>query len=204
MQRYFSALGDYSLGLLDRLPIAAAIEPIEETFGRLKPALESRKPEELQRLVILARPAVSRPFDDRPAGMNTIGILADRLTILVCKAWYLLHRQGNAAAAAEVRELQMPDIARALAWAVPGHATLLEKVSSNRSDAVAGSFDEAYYGLLTANVLMWETQEMLYVKDMESVPAEDLRQYIRFFSQANMMRNAYIAQCETLYWRVGT
>jgi hypothetical protein len=48
---------------------------------------------------------------------------------------------------------------------------------------------------------MWETQELLYVRNMESVAAEELRDYIRFFSQANMMRNAFITCCETLYWQ---
>jgi hypothetical protein len=67
-------------------------------------------------------------------------------------------------------------------------------------NATSTSFVGAYYGLLAANVLMWETQEMLYTRDMNAVDAEDLRDYIRFFSEANMMRNAYITASENLYW----
>lgn len=198
---YFDQLSKYSTGLLDRLPISNDIEPIEKTFGRLKPALDTWKNDELKRLDRLMRSAPVIPSDEQPAGMNTIGILADRLTILVCKEWYLRHRQGKPAEADTVLKVQIPDIVRVLTLARPGHAKLLEKVSSNHSDAVASTFDEAYYGLLGANILMWETQEMLYVRDMESVPAEELRDYIRFFSQANMLRNAFITQSELLYWQ---
>lgn len=198
---YFYQLSEYSTGLLNRLPISNEIEPIENTFDRLKPALGTWKSNELKQLSQLPRPAPPIPFDDQPAGMNTIGILADRLTILVCKEWYLRHRQEKIADADTVLKIQIPDIVRALSLARPGHARLLEKVSSNHSDTIAATFDEAYYGLLGANILMWETQEMLYVRDMESVPAEELRNYIRFFSQANMLRNAFITQSEILYWQ---
>jgi hypothetical protein len=170
------------------------------TFNRLQPALEQMKQAELQRMSQTKRPSPIVPTQAQPAGMNTIGILADRLTILVCKEWYLRHRQGNMQVADEVRGSQIPDIVQSLASALPGHARLLEKVSANHAQVNVDSFEEAYYGLLMANILMWETQEMLYLRDMENVPAGELRDYIRFFSKANMMRNAYITQCEILYW----
>lgn len=201
LERYFSVVATYSTGLLDRLPISPAIESIEATFNRLQPALEQMKPAELRQMSQTKRPSPVVPAQAQAAGMNTIGILADRLTILVCKEWYLRHRQGSTQAADEVRGSQIPDIVQSLARALPGHARLLEKVSANHAQVDAHSFEEAYYGLLMANILMWETQEMLYLRDMEAVPAEELRDYIRFFSKANMMRNAYITQCEMLYWR---
>jgi len=200
MRAYFASVAEYSRDLLDRLPISDSIEPIAKTFNRLKPALDWSKPEEVARLRALARMAPPCSSQSEPAGMNTIGILADRLTILICKEWFLRHRQGRPADAEAVRRTQIPDIVTVLAQARPGHARLLEKVSSIHSDATAESFEEAYYGLLSANILMWETQEMLYTRDMESVAAEELRDYIRFFSQANMLRNDFITSCETLYW----
>jgi hypothetical protein len=201
LQAYFHAVTDYSRDLMDRLPISAAIEPIADTFARLKPALDNGLPAEVARLAKLGRPQPDRNIAAVPAGMNTIGILADRLTILICKEWYLRHRQNRPAEADELCRTQTADIVAALAAARPGHAKLLEKVATIHSTVAASSFEEAYYGVLTANILMWETQEMLYTRDMESVPAEELRDYIRFFSQANMLRNAYIAQSETLYWQ---
>lgn len=204
IEEYFLRLAGYSRDLMDRLPIPNAIQPIAQTFGTLKPALDDGLPAELTVLKALARPAPSREVaGDAPAGMNTIGILADRLTILMCKEWYLRHRQGRAADADRVFDTQTREIVAALARVAPGQATLLEKVSTIRTDARAESFEEAYYGLLAANVLMWETQEMLYTRDMETVPAEELRDYIRFFSQANMLRNAYIVFSEALYWNAG-
>jgi hypothetical protein len=198
---YFGRLADYSRGLLDRLPIAADIEPIAATFNRLKPAFEAWRSREVMQLRDLARPLPVAVDDGTPAGMNSIGILADRVTILMCKEWYLRHRQRRAAEADEVARTQTADIIAVLSQARPGQAKLLEKVSTISSHANAASFEEAYYGLLSANILMWETQELLYVRNMESIAAEELRDYIRFFSQANMMRNAFISQCETLYWR---
>jgi hypothetical protein len=197
---YFRALAEYSRALMDRLPIAPAIEPLAETFARLAPALRAAQAEEAARLRALCRPP-PQPREAGPAGMNTIGILADRLTILVCKEWYLRHRQLRAAEADALYRTQIADIVESLAQARPGDARLLEKVSSLKVDAGAGGFEDGYYGLLSANILMWETQEMLYTRDMDSVGAPELRDYIRFFSQANMMRNGYIAQCERLYWR---
>ena len=108
---------------------------------------------------------------------------------------------NRSAEADAIYRLHTLDTISALSEAQPGHPALLEKVSSHHAEATALSFEEAYYGLLEANILMWETQEMLYTRDMESVPAEELRDYIRFFSQANMMRNSFISQCEDLYWR---
>ena len=200
VRTYFAGVAACSRDLLDRLPISDRIEPIAETFRRLKPALDGCKPAELARLQALGRPRPDRPRDARPAGMNTIGVLADRLTILICKEWYLRHRQRAPAAADEIARFHTSDILTALSEARPGDAKLLEKVSSITTGATAASFEEAYYGLLSANILMWETQEMLYTRDMESVAPEELRDYIRFFSHANMMRNEFIKKSEILYW----
>jgi uncharacterized sodium:solute symporter family permease YidK len=93
------------------------------------------------------------------------------------------------------------EIVAAIAGTSPGIATLLEKVSAIDTGAAAADWETAYFGLLSANVLMWETQEILYRRTMDAVPCEELRDYIRFFSRANMARNAYIRDCETLYWR---
>ena len=200
LHAYFRHLADYGRGLMDRLPISDRIEPLAESFNRLNPVLESRKAEELAHMRAVVRPEPDRTPRGEPVGMNSIGILLDRLTILICKEWFLRHRQKRAEAADELYRTQTLEIVGALALARPGDAKLLEKVSTIRTEASADSFEDAYYGLLAANLLMWETQEVLYIRDMEAMPAEELRDYIRFFSQANMRRNAYIALGETRYW----
>jgi hypothetical protein len=182
------------------LPISHKIEAIDITFARLKPALDNGRTIEVERLLATLRPSPVAAALSAPVGMNSVGILADRLTILICKSWYLRHRQNQIAGADHVCSAQIPDIVGALAQCAPGHASLLEKVSSKKPEIFARSFQEAYYGLLSANILMWETQEMLYLYDMETVEPEMLRDYIRFFSHANMQRNAFISQSEQLYW----
>lgn len=137
-----------------------------------------------------------------PPGMNTIGILADRLTILLVKEWCLRHKDGKVAVADDLFRQQTMEIITVLAGTTPGIATLLEKVSSHQTGEAASSWEQAYFGLLSADILMWETQEMLYKRNMDAVPAEELRDYIRFFSQANMQRNAHIRDCEKLYWKI--
>ena len=39
------------------------------------------------------------------------------------------------------------------------------------------------------------------MRDMDLMECDELHGYIRFFSQANMMRHAYIAAAETFYWK---
>lgn len=200
---YFVALSAQSRALLDRLPIPHDIQPLATIMASLRPALEAEAAGVVQGFKTLSRPRPPVPGDaPRLApGMNTVGILADRLTILLVKEWCLRHKEGRVAAADDLFRHQTMEIIQVLAGAAPGIATLLEKVSSIDTGDAAASWEQAYFGLLTANVLMWETQEILYRRSMDALAPEELRDYIRFFSQANMQRNAYIRDCETLYWR---
>ncbi|MBY0430418.1 MAG: hypothetical protein K2Q10_04415, partial [Rhodospirillales bacterium] len=65
----------------------------------------------------------------------------------------------------------------------------------------AAGFGQAWYGLLTINVLLWEAQETLYGADLDRADGETLRDYITWFSWGNVRRNAFIALCERLYWQ---
>jgi hypothetical protein len=199
---YFVAVSAESRGLMDRLPIPRRIEPLEKIMGTLRAALATQAPQALASLKALDRPAPPKATGERhPVGMNTIGILADRLTILLVKEWCLRHKEGKPAVADDLFRNQTMEIIAVLAGTSPGIAGLLEKVSNIDPGAVARSWEEAYFGLHSANILMWETQEILYKSNMDELSGDELRDYIRFFSQANMERNAYIKQCETLYWR---
>ena len=198
---YFQALADQGRAVMDRLPIEAEIHPIARTFATLRPAIAARRAETSRAWRALPRPArLARRGDDPPVGMNSVGILADRLTILICKEWYVRHRYRDTARAEAIRAEHIADVVACLARAHPGHAALLAKVSPIGVDGACEDFVDAYYDLLGANVLMWETQELLYTRDMEAVPADELRDYIRFFSSANMLRNRRISECERLYW----
>lgn len=200
---YFVALATESRRLMDRLPIPHDIQPLAVIMSTLHPALEREKQNVISHFSRLNRPPPQRSDGPppMPPGMNTVGILADRLTILLVKEWCLRHKERKVDAANALFNQQTMEIITVLAGTTPGIATLLEKVSSHDTGATAGSWEDAYFGLLSANILMWETQEMLYKRNMDSVPAEEVRDYIRFFSQANMQRNAHIRDCEKLYWR---
>jgi hypothetical protein len=201
LRRYFAALAEHGGALLGRLPIPPAIQPIAATFATLRPAIDAARAETVRTWQALPRPAPpAGRAGDPPVGMNGVGILADRLTILICKAHYLRTRYRRPTQADTIEREQIADIVSCLALARPGHAALLEKVSPIAVATAFSGFAAACYDLLGANLLMWETQELLYTRDMEAVPAAELRDYIRFFSQANLLRNRCIAESERLYW----
>jgi hypothetical protein len=200
--RYFQQLAAHGRDVLDRLPICAEIRSIAQTFAILQPAIEAIRPAELRALAALPRPqaGLDEGHAAGPVGMNSVGILADRLTILTCKSWYLRHRQRAPAEAELLVGQQIADVVWCLALVRPGPPGLLAKLGSPAVETRTESFVAAYFDLLAANLLMWETQELLYTRDMEAVPAEELRDYIRFFSQANLRRNKHIVDIERLYW----
>ena len=196
---YFYRLARYSHDFLDRLPIPRRPQDIGEVLARLKPALAGQRAVAVGEIAALDRPAPPRR-EPRPAGMNTIGLLADRLTILCIKAWNVRQKQGDADAADRLQATHIAEIVQCLAACVPGEKDLLAKVSTLRSDLEVTSWEDAYYGLLASNILMWEAQEILYLRDLDSTPCEELRDYIRWFSSSNIQRNACISACESFFW----
>ncbi|MBX9724337.1 MAG: hypothetical protein K2X81_23210, partial [Candidatus Obscuribacterales bacterium] len=90
-QRYFTALLGHSRDIVARLPLSAEPQPIGQCLPRLKSAVAAMEAAETERLAALPRPR-PQAENGRARGMNTVGILADRLTILVMKDWALRHR----------------------------------------------------------------------------------------------------------------
>ena len=136
----------------------------------------------------------------RAPGLNTTGMLLDRLSILAVKHWNLVHRAEAPDKAAALRDTQVAEIIQALAEAMPGQSSINNKMTNRSVSAKVDSFAEAYYGLMTTNLLLWEAQEILYNHEIESLPAEELRAYIDFFSRGNITRNTYIQAVDQLYW----
>jgi hypothetical protein len=134
-------------------------------------------------------------------GLNTVGMLTDRFTILLIKEWSLRHKaNAHPAKADELFRVQTLDIIAALAAAQPGSSALNSKITSLKSAVTATDWAEAYWGLLTTNLLLWESQEMLYIKDIGQAPDRELRDYIKWFSHGNIQRNVFIELCEQRYW----
>lgn len=133
-------------------------------------------------------------------GLNTVGFLCDRLTVLAMKEWVLAHRLSSSSKALELRNSQVVELLDALASAQPGHSSIALKVTSLEAQADAASWEEAYIGLLSINVLLWEAQEVLYAGKLQDLECEEMRRYIMTFSEGNIRRNNFIAKCEALYW----
>jgi hypothetical protein len=196
---YFLSVFDCSREFLARLPASRQAPTLDFCMAQLRPWLDTQRGPMVTHLTALVRDAAPVDTSGRAVGMNSIGLLADRLSILVLKEWSLATRKGRPGEAQAVR-VMAEDIAAAMAEARPGSPDLLGKVTTLKSDAAATRWEEAYFGLFAANVLLWEAQEILYGGDMDSVPDAELRAYIGWFSVGNMLRNDYISLCERLYW----
>ena len=142
---------------------------------------------------------VFRP-GDHVVGLNTVGMLLDRMSILAIKAWNLEHRSNLPDSAEQMERTQVAELVQALADARPGHSSTNNKLTSHSMDAAAETFPSACYDLVTTNLLLWEAQEILYNHDIAALPSEELRRYIQFFSKHNLARNVSIEAADRLYW----
>lgn len=205
LQDYFEALARQSSEFLDTLPIELTPQPLEYALEALAPAVERLKATGLSSLRGLARPATANAeVQASGVGLNTVGMLTDRFTILLIKEWSLRHKgTPDPAKADALFATQTRDIIAALAQARPGSSSLNSKITSLRSAASARDWSEAYWGLFTTNLLMWESQEMLYIRDITTAPYDELRAYIAWFSRSNIQRNDYIELSEKRYWQTG-
>ena len=198
---YFVALADYGRDLLDRLPLEREPQPLDYALRKLEPHLRNLKAREVSAIETLGKPSVERALVATGVGLNSIGMLMDRFTILLIKEWCLRNkgaRDENKARA--LFEDQTRDIIEALCHARPGSSALNTKITAKKGEASATSWAEAFYGLLAINLVLWESQEILYIHDIESLPADELRAYVRWFSFGNLGRNEYIQKCEEFYW----
>ncbi len=125
-------------------------------------------------------------------GLNTVGMLLDRLSILAIKSWNLEQRAKSPQKARELRQTQVAELVEALADSRPGHSSINNKLTSHRTDVAAADFAQAVCNLVTTNLLLWEAQEILYNHDMSALPDDELRKYIQFFSRHNLKRNVSI------------
>jgi hypothetical protein len=201
---YFQRLTNASYQLLDSVGLSREIIPFQKLQPDLSSKLDHLKGDAISTYQDLKRP---QPIGcevraDLGVGLNSIGMLSDRLSTLVIKEWCLRNKPGsNLAKADELYQTQTMDVIYALARAQPGSSSMNTKITHYRSDVTASSWEEAFYGLLSTNILNWESQEVLYIKDIKLLPCEELRDYISWFSFGNLQRNEYIQYCEELYWQ---
>ncbi|KKD38825.1 MAG: hypothetical protein WAN66_20815 [Limnoraphis robusta] len=201
---YFQGLTSESYKLLDILKLSSDILPLETLLPDLSNKLARLKASMIENYKNLNRPQYngSQAQTELGVGMNSIGMLSDRLSTLIIKEWCLRNKNNpNPEKANDLYQTHTMDIIHALANAKPGSSSMNTKITHHQSDVTAHSWEEAFYGLLSTNIVNWESQEILYIKDITTLPCEELRSYIAWFSSGNIQRNEYIQYCEKFYWR---
>jgi len=199
---YFKELAAYSRIFLDSLPIEKTPQPLDYAVGLLYNKVKELKSIEVEKLRYLWNDNAANVTINNTEciGLNTIGMLTDRFTILLIKEWCLRNKSNNPQKADELFESQTKDIIACLANSVPGNSAINSKITNIKTDTKASIWEEAFYGMLTINLVLWESQEVLYIKDISLLPPEELRGYIHWFAHGNMERNALMELCEIRYW----
>jgi len=199
---YFQQLALYAKNLLDLLPIEKTPQPLEYAVGKLNSALKQLKESEvvkLRKLWVTEYDSSILPKKEY-IGLNTIGSLTDRFTILLIKEWCLRNKSNNPQKADDLYNNQTLDIVKCLSNSYPGNSAINSKITNIKTDISATDWEDAFFGLLAINLVLWESQEVLYIKDISLLPQEELRGYIHWFAHGNMERNVLMELCEVLYW----
>lgn len=200
---FFDELFDAARTLVSRFPLSIEPPTMDYISSVLEPAAEAARasrPFGNPGKALARERAQAAAGEGHAVGLNTVGMLLDRLSILAIKTWNLEQRAKAPEKAHALRETQIAELVEALAASRPGHSSINNKLTSHRADVAACDFAEACYNLVTTNLLLWEAQEILYNHDMSALPDDELRKYIQFFSRHNLKRNVSIEASDRLYW----
>lgn len=199
---YFKDLAIQSSSILNELPIELTPQPLSYSLNKLKPEIDRLRNIHIQAINSINKQPVNKTDNKLAQGLNTIGMLADRFTILLIREWCLRNKGNKDSEKADLLfSTQTTEIINAMAEAKAGYSSLNSKITHIKANAQADSWEAAYHGLLTTNLLLWESQEVLYIKDIQSLPVEEIRDYIKWFSFGNILRNEFIELCELNYWQ---
>lgn len=198
---YFEKLAAYARSLLDQLPVSKEVKPLEHTISKLYGIIKDKQKTETERIRKLwCYKRQKQNAGPHFTGLNTIGMLCDRFTILLIREWCLRNKHNDPLKADELYEQQTCDIIKALAVCKPGNASLNSKITGIETTVSASDWEDAFYQLLGINLVLWESQEVLYMKDILTLPDKELRDYIRWFSRGNLERNVLIELAESCFW----
>lgn len=130
-------------------------------------------------------------------GLNTVGMLTDRLSILVIKSYF-----EKSLDLIETTKLQIQDIETAIAASCPGTSSAFNKITTISASDLPVDFTEAAMSLAGTNLLLWMAQDVLYLRGPSALPDQELRKYITFFAEKNVIRNHLISLTNSLFWDV--
>jgi len=139
---------------------------------------------------------------EQEGGMNSPGILWDRLTILNCKIFFTAPDSPHFDARLHNKNLdvnsELISVLNVLHGAKPPRHILLAKEATKRQK-IAPELGISLWQLQSSNLAMWINQDLLYTVNVDEVDEKRLRDYIKFFSQANRIRNTAIEHIELFY-----
>jgi len=121
-------------------------------------------------------------------GMNSHGILFDRLTILLCKKYLAAPEYFSIEETAQ----QIKGVGKSLSYAALARTPMLAKEATTRITSAPESLGTALISLQLSNILMWINQDLLYTTNVNNVSESRLRDYIKFFGTSNSSRNLAI------------
>lgn len=123
-----------------------------------------------------------------PIGLNTIGMLVDRLSILTIKG--VIQKRG---ADDQLRE-QIEEMLVAIQFCQNGKSSSFNKITNIQSSNSASHPVEIVLQLAYTNLMLWLAQDVLYLRGAGALPDQELRAYIGFFAEKNVLRNELIAR----------
>ena len=193
VQNYFLNIAQEYQQILEKIfPSWSSQEKLEQAFlsHRLIAISEFKQ---------IHRPSHSINKSDRSVGLNSVGLLLDRLSILSIKVWYLQHLDNGHLDTIQICNDQILDVTGALSEAVPAKNSLNSKLTIHQTSVEADEWESAIYDLMTTNLLIWKAQEALYCKSSEEA-AQQFQKYMSLFPEINLRRDAFICLGERLYW----
>jgi hypothetical protein len=128
-------------------------------------------------------------------GLNTIGMLVDRLSILVVKLHF-----SKSDGQIEATNVQIRDIESAIAASCPGSSSAFNKVTTIQAVGLPEDFSGSAMRLAGTNLLLWMAQDVLYLRGPNELPDQELRDYITFFAEQNVLRNRLISLSDYHFW----
>lgn len=139
-----------------------------------------------------------KPLDLNHIGLNTVGMLIDRLSILSIKSY--MQKEEIIDMNNLEDEEQIKDIEDALAYVKEGTSSSYNKISNLKESISADTFDLAVMRLGAVNLVLWLSQDVLYLRGPNELQESELRKYITYFAEKNITRNKLISLANFYYW----
>ncbi|MBU3621839.1 hypothetical protein [Polynucleobacter sp. CS-Odin-A6] len=131
--------------------------------------------------------SISKECLQIPVGLNTIGMLVDRLSILAIK------KVKNKASINKELNQQIVEMIESINFCQSGKSSMFNKVTTIEVKSALDHPVDIILHLTFVNLLIWLAQDVLYLRGAGALPKDELRDYINYFSEKNVLRNHLIS-----------